>query len=364
MKWAFKIARIAGIDVKVHSTFFLLLIWLGYSYWSSQQSVKAVVNGLFFVLLLFLFVIMHEFGHALAARRFNIQTADITLLPIGGVARLEKMPDDPKEELWVAFAGPLVNLVLSILLFVCLFLSRGLQPITQITMNSGSLILRLALVNLMLFLFNLIPAFPMDGGRILRSLLATRMDYVKATNTASTLGRLFAFLFGIIGLFINPFYLLIALFIWIGASQENQSVKVRNLVSGIPVKEAMLTNFETLSPMNRLSDGIQAILAGYQQDFPVLEGEKMVGILTRQRLLQALASGDTSINILSVMERRFERSHVNEMLQEVAERLQSCGCRTVPVFDEEKLVGLITMDNLGEFMMIRSALKRAGTISA
>jgi Zn-dependent protease len=364
MKWAFKIARIAGIDVKVHSTFFLLLIWLGYSYWTSQQSVTAVVNGLIFVLLLFLFVIMHEFGHALAARRFNIQTADITLLPIGGVARLEKMPDDPKEELWVAFAGPLVNLVLAIVFFIWVLLSQGVLSLTQISMNSAPLIQRLALVNLALFLFNLIPAFPMDGGRILRSLLAIRMDYEKATNAASTLGKLFAFIFAMIGLFINPFYLLIALFVWIGASQENQSVKVRNLLSGIPVKEAMLTNYETLSSKSRLSDGIQAILAGYQQDFPVLDGEKMVGILTRQRLLQALAFGDTSINILSVMDHTFERAQINEMLQEVAERLQACGCRTVPVFDGEKLIGLITMDNIGEFMMIRSALKRAGKFPA
>ena len=364
MKWAFKIARIAGIDVKVHSTFFLLIIWLGYSYWVSQQSVSAVVNGLVFVLLLFLFVMMHEFGHALAARKFNIQTEDITLLPIGGVARLEKMPDDPKEELWVAFAGPLVNLVLAFIFITWLLLTQGLLPLSQISMASGSLIQRLAIVNLALFLFNLIPAFPMDGGRILRALLAIRMDYVKATNAASTLGKLFAFVFGIIGLFINPFYMLIALFVWIGASQENQSVKVRNLISGIPVKEAMLTNFETLSSMNRLSDGIQAVLAGYQQDFPILDGEKMVGILTRQRLLQALSSGDTSINISSVMEKSFERAQVNEMLQQVAERLQSCGCRTVPVFDGEELVGLITMDNIGEFMMIRSALKRTGIIPA
>ena len=146
MKWAFKIARIAGIDVKVHSTFFLLIIWLGYSYWISQQSVNAVVNGLVFVLLLFLFVMMHEFGHALAARKFNIQTEDITLLPIGGVARLEKMPDDPKEELWVAFAGPLVNLVLAFVFIFWLLLTQGLSPLCQISMGSGSLIQRLAIV--------------------------------------------------------------------------------------------------------------------------------------------------------------------------------------------------------------------------
>ena len=359
MKWAFKIARIADIDVKVHSTFFLLLIWLGFSYWSSSQSINAVINGIVFVLLLFLFVIMHEFGHALAARKFNIKTEDITLLPIGGVARLERMPDDPKEELWVAFAGPLVNLVLGFILFVWLFFTQNLPTLSQISINSGSLLQRLAIVNLVLFLFNLIPAFPMDGGRILRALLAIRMDYVKATNFASSLGKLFAFIFGIIGLFNNPFYLLIALFIWVGASQENNSIKVRNLISGIPVKDAMLTNFETLSTTSRLSDGISAVIAGYQQDFPVLNGEQMVGILTRQRLMEALASNDTSINISTVMERNFEHAQINEMLQAVSDRLQTCGCRTVPVFEDQKLVGLITMENIGEFMMIRSALMRA-----
>ena len=209
MKWSWKIAKIAGIDVKIHSTFFLLIFWIGFSYWMTEKSISAVINGIVFILLLFLFVILHEFGHALAARKFGISTQDITILPIGGVARIEKMPKDPRQELWVALAGPLVNLVFAILLFTWIFISNGFIGFSQISITGGTLLERLAFVNLSLMLFNLIPAFPMDGGRALRALLARKMDYARATQIAANFGQGFALIFGIIGLFSNPIYLLL-----------------------------------------------------------------------------------------------------------------------------------------------------------
>ncbi len=364
MKWSWKVAKIACIDVFIHSTFFILIAWIGFSYWVSERSLNAVVNGVVFILLLFLFVLMHEFGHALAAKKFGISTRDITLLPIGGLARLERMPREPKQELWVALAGPLVNLVLAVLLFGWLFLTNGLSGLTSTSLTEGSLLQRLAIVNLTLLLFNLIPAFPMDGGRVLRAFLAMRMEYTQATQTAATIGQGFALIFGLIGLLTNPFLIFIALFVWIGASQEASSVQVKEAISGIPIKRAMLTQFQTLEHHQRLSDAVDAILTSYQQDFPVMKGDEMVGILTRSSLVQGLAKEGPTANIASVMDQSFVIADGDEMLERVSERLQTCGCHTVPIFENQQLIGLVTMENIGEFMMIQSALKRSASKQA
>jgi Zn-dependent protease/predicted transcriptional regulator len=359
MKWSWKIARISGIDVKIHLTFLLLIAWIGYSYWIAQKSVIAVVNGILFIALLFLFVVLHEFGHALAARKFGIATTDITLLPIGGVARIEKMPKEPKQELWVALAGPLVNLFLAIALYAGLFLTNGISNISQVTLTNGSLLARLAGVNLSLALFNLIPAFPMDGGRVLRALLGTRMSYAKATQTAATFGQGFALVFGIIGLFSNPFFLFIALFVWIGAGQESSSVQVSESIGGIPVRQAMITNFQSLSPAQRISDAVTAILSGYQQDFPVMNGSQLVGVLTRPAILQTIANEGTTVNITSVMESNFAIVNADDTLDSAMEKLQACSCASIPVLEQDRLVGLVTRENIGEYLMIQSALKRS-----
>lgn len=358
MRWSWKLTKLFDIDVKVHSTFFLLLIWVGVSTWIAEQNLQAVISGLVFILLLFVFVVMHEFGHALAARKYGIETKDITLLPIGGVARLEKMPEKPLQELWVAIAGPLVNLVLAVILFGLVFFTTGFSNIDLLSLNNGNLITRLAIVNLSLFIFNLIPAFPMDGGRIVRALLAMRLEYTRATQTAASLGQGIALLFGLLGFLGNPMLIFIAFFIWIGASQEASMVQVRSAMSGIPVQRAMLTQFQTLSPFQRLSDAASAILAGYQQDFPVIDmNGEMVGILTKHKLMQALSQEGQTANIGSFMDQSFITAEYGEMLETVSARLQTCGCTTVPVFHHNELVGLVTMENIGEFMMIHTALK-------
>jgi Zn-dependent protease/predicted transcriptional regulator len=357
MRWSWKLGEFSGIGVYVHATFLLIIGWVLWLHWSQGHSLAMALEGVWFTLAIFVCVLLHEFGHALTAKRYGIKTRDITLLPIGGVARLERMPDDPRQELWVALAGPAVNVVIAMFLFVWLQLRNGLGPLSRLDVVSGSFAQRLLIVNVFLVAFNMLPAFPMDGGRVLRAVLALRLDYFHATHIAASIGQGMAFLFGFIGLFGNPMLLFIALFIWIGASQEAGLVQMRSVLGGIPVHRAMITDFRQLSPEDPLSRAIELILAGSQQDFPVVEGDRVVGVLTRGDLLVALAKAGQNAQVSEVMNRQFQVADSSEMLEAVVQRLQSCECRTLPVVRKGQLVGLLTMDNVGEFLMIQSALK-------
>jgi Zn-dependent protease/CBS domain-containing protein len=357
MKWSWRIGRFAGIDVYIHATFLLLVAFFGFTYWQQTRTLSGTLEGIAFLLALFLSVVLHEYGHALTARRYGIKTRDITLLPIGGVARLERMPDKPLQELRVALAGPAVNVVIAAVLFTYLALSETFIPLTGMTLTGGPFIERLLSVNVSLVLFNLIPAFPMDGGRVLRALLALRLDYVRATQIAATIGQGMAFLFGILGLFSNPMLVFIALFVWIGAQQEASMVQMKSALGGIPVRQAMLTEFKALRPLDTLQQAVEHILAGTQQDFPVLEEERLVGILTRSDLLASLTRHNEASRVNAVMRRDFETVHPGDMLGVASIRLQACGCPIFPVIQDGRLVGLLTMENIGEFLMIKSALE-------
>ena len=267
MKWSWKIGRLWGIDIYMHVTFLLIIGWVVISYWLQFHNWSSVLGGVIFILALFACVVLHEYGHALTARRFGVKTRDITLYPIGGVARLERIPEDPIQELWVALAGPAVNFVLSAILFVYLFLTNGLGSLLNLNITSGNFAAGLLEVNVILAVFNLLPAFPMDGGRVLRALLAMKMDYVHATQVAASVGQGMAFLFGFAGLFYDPFLLFIALFVWIGAAQEASMAQMKNSLGGIPVSRAMMTNFEKLSPSDTLTRVVGLVLAGSQHDF-------------------------------------------------------------------------------------------------
>ena len=221
MKWSIRIGRFSGIDVYMHFTFLLLLGWVAFVHWRQGQSIAAAAGGVVFILAVFLCVILHEFGHSLTARRYNIKTRNIILLPIGGVARLERLPTQPLQELWVALAGPAVNIVIAAGLFIWLSISASFEPIQGLTLTTGPFLERIMAINIFLVAFNMIPAFPMDGGRVLRALLATRLEYSRATQIAANIGQVIAVFFGIVGLFYNPLLLLIAFFVWIGAAQES-----------------------------------------------------------------------------------------------------------------------------------------------
>src|SRR2546430_6024568 len=228
MSWSVPIIRIAGIQLRIHITFLLLIAWLGLGYYAQGGS-AAAVSGILVIVLLFVCVVLHEFGYAIAATAFGNNTADFTLLPIGGVARLERMPEEPIQELIIAAAGPAVNLIIAL----CLLLTGGsfvYPPTAESSLNDV-----LLTINVVLLLFNLLPAFPMDGGRVLRALLATRLSYARATQVAANVGQGFAFIFGFIGLLWNPFLLFIALFVYIGASQEAALAQMKDVSRTFPV---------------------------------------------------------------------------------------------------------------------------------
>jgi len=348
---------VAGIAVYVHATFIILIAWVAVAHWVEGRDLLAAAAAVLFILALFACVVLHELGHALTARRYGIRTRDITLLPIGGVARLERMPEEPLQELWVAAAGPAVNVVIAAVLFLWLTVTGGVEPVSRITMTQGPFLERLMVLNIALVVFNLLPAFPMDGGRIVRALLATRLEYTRATQIAAALGQGMAFLFGFIGFFTNPFLLFIALFVWIGAAQEASLVQVRAALSGIPVRRAMITDFRTLAPEDSLRRAAEVLLAGTQQDFPVVEADRVVGLLLRSDLLAALAGQRHEASVTDVMRREFAAVDSHEMLDVAFARLQQGDVRTAPVTHGGRLVGLVTMENIGEFVAVQAALE-------
>jgi len=328
-------------------------------YWQEGRTLAAVLEGVAFILLLFLGVVLHEYGHALTARRYGIKTRDITLYPIGGVARLERMPDQPIQELWVALAGPFVSAAIAAVLFVFLSVTGALVPLTQLTLTGGSFLERLMLVNLVLALFNMIPAFPMDGGRALRALLALRLEYVQATQIAASIGQGLAFLFGFWGLFNNPMLLFIAFFVWMGAAQEASMVQMKSALGGIPVTRAMLTNYEALQPSDPLARAVQLMLAGTQHEFPVLEADRMTGIVTRDALVRGLTQLGQQAPVSQIMHRDPPSVDSHEMIDSALLRLQESGLSILPVVHNDQIVGIITTENITEYLMVRSALRSA-----
>lgn len=362
MKWSWKIGEIAGIGIFIHATFLILIAFIGIAHMGGEgKGIADALAAIGFVLLLFVCIFLHELGHALAARRFGIKTRDITLLPIGGLARLERMPDKPLQELWVALAGPLVNVVIAAVLFAWLLLVNGFTPLSELGVSEGNVVQRLMIVNVFLVVFNLLPAFPMDGGRVLRAVLATTMDYTQATQIAAGVGQFMAFVFGFIGLFSNPFLVFIALFVYIGAAQESGMVQLKSSLSGIPVERAMLTEFHTLSPLQSLGDAVNLTLDSTQQDFPVVDDGRVVGILTQPSLVQALQQAGLDAKVADAMIQDFVQVDASDMLETAFFKLQECACNTLPALRGGKLVGLLTSTNLGEFLMFRAALKeRAG----
>lgn len=345
IRWSWRVGTLFGIDISIHATFLLLLAWVMGSAYRAQGRVEDAVAALALILAVFGSVILHELGHALTARRFGIVTRDITLLPIGGMARLERMPERPSQEMLVAVAGPLVSFALAAVLgFVGWALN--LTPIGEV-----------ARINLMLGTFNLLPAFPMDGGRILRAGLAWRGDPRRATRIAVTVGQATAMVLGLLGLFGNPILVAIAGFIWLAAAAEANTVETNVLLSDLPATAAMLIDFRTLHPRDSLGLAAQLLLQGSQVDFPVVDDAGVVvGLLTRDRLVAGLAGGGPDSSVASAMRSPVGTVAGDTALGVVARQMQESESSAVTVVENGTIRGLVTLENLGELLILRKAV--------
>ncbi|MHB1307652.1 MAG: site-2 protease family protein [Limisphaerales bacterium] len=356
MKWSLKLGKLLGIDVYLHFTFLLLLAFLGFYYWRATQNVEAALRGVAFIVALFGCVVLHELGHALMARRYGIKTRDITLLPIGGIARLETMPEKPMQELWVALAGPAVNVVIAAALFVGLAATSGFTRVEELGVTGGSFWQRLMVLNIILVAFNLLPAFPMDGGRVLRALLALRLGRRRATAIAANVGQVMAILFGIFGFFYNPFLIFIGIFVYLGAQAEAGLVETQSALAGWRVRDAMMTRFRTLAARDTLGKAVEELLAGSQQDFPVLEDGQPIGMLRRNDLVKALSEGRRDAVVSERMCRDCETVDEAAPLKGAVESMHARQCATVPVVAGGRMVGLLTLENISEMIMVKAAV--------
>ncbi len=357
MHGSLRIARIAGIDVKVHITFFLLPAWIGFVY-HRNGGISAAVDGIGFVLLIFLCVLLHEMGHALAARRYGIKTHDITLLPIGGLARLERMPEKPSEEIVVALAGPAVNVVIAGALWIFIGLTSGLPDPELLQQTAVPLAVRLFTVNIWLVLFNMIPAFPMDGGRVLRAVLAMRMNYARATQVAANVGQGIAFGFFILGLWSNPMLLLIAVFVYFGASSEVAFAQMKSISKDLRVSAAMVTQFQALPLSATLNEAAEALLRTSQHEFPITDEQgKVHGILTRDGMIAGLRKSGAETPVAHVMRADIPTVPESMLFDRAYAVMKQCRCPALPVLDSGgRLVGLFTPENVGEMIMVQSAI--------
>ncbi len=342
--------RVFGVSVRLHFTFVLLFVFLVVFSIGEKQSAPL---GILYIAALFGSVLLHELGHAIVARLYGLRAVEIVMYPIGGVTRLAEAPQ-PRQELWIAVAGPAVNLLIALVLFGALYWRNWLVPIGDLAQpTNANLVQRIAAGNLILAAFNLLPAFPMDGGRILRSILALRRPGEEATRLAARLSQFMAIAMGLYGLLNTNFMIVfVAFFVYLGAAQESAAAVGRILTQGMPVRAAMVTDFRTLSHGETIRDAANLLLATTQQDFPVLHGEQVIGLLGRNALLRAMATGGPDSYVSGAMNREFPRLSPDEDLSGAMRPLAQSGSCAL-VMDGERLVGLLTAENLSEFLLLR-----------
>lgn len=358
MSWSYSIGRIAGTDVKVHLTFVLFIVWIAVIEYQ-RAGPDAAIGATLFLLAVFLCIVLHEFGHILMARRFGVRTPDVILLPIGGVARLERIPDEPRQELLIAIAGPAVTLAIAVLLYLLIILTGDQPTLRDPTTDDVSFLVRLMGINVWLLLFNLIPAFPMDGGRVLRALLASRLGLVRGTRIAAALGQTLAVLGGLYGLTgrASPFLILIAFFVFLGANAEAAAVETRVAGEGLQVSQMMVTDFRTIPMHAPLSQAVELLLSGEQREFPVVDNTgRPVGILTRDNLIRGLSQVGPSSPVAEAMTPDVPAVSPGLGFQEALDRLRSSRLPALPVVGANgSLVGLLTLDNVTDLLLVRRA---------
>jgi Zn-dependent protease/CBS domain-containing protein len=353
MGWSFTLGSFKGTAVRIHITFVLFLVWIGFSAYQ-RGGVVAARDSVLFIIAIFTCVVLHEFGHILTARRFGISAPEVTLLPIGGVANVDKMPDQPYQELLIAVAGPAVNLVIAALLFVA---ADAVAPLTLTDVDNPhvSLVQRLAVVNVFLALFNMIPAFPMDGGRVLRAAVAMWLGWEKATRFAAQVGQIFAFVLGFLGLFGNPLLIFIAIFVYMAAAGEAEMTIASSATKNIRVEDAMETRIATIDRSSSIREAVDTLLATSQDEFPVIgSARKLYGLLARADIIEALKKEDPNSPITPFVRKDAPTIAPGTSLDTALKQLNT-GVSLGVVDDQGALLGLITRQSVAEVMMIKSA---------
>lgn len=359
MKLSLYLGSYKNVKVFIHWTFSLLLLWIIISNVRQGMPALDILWIIVFVLALFACVVLHEFGHALAAQKYGIQTKDIVLYPIGGIARLEKLPEDPKQELWVAIAGPLVNIGIFIILSGILsFKGFDIENLEVIKIEPGTILLYLASANLILALFNLLPAFPMDGGRILRALLAIRLPRAKATQIAGGIGQFLAIFFIFFGLFNNPILVLIGIFIFLGAAAEVTHTQQESFLKGFKVKDALMMKFQIVGFDAPLSKAVEKLLNSQATHFVVVKDDVAVGTLSRNEIIKGLKDGDENTLVEQVADFEPLRIETEDDLDDAWKKMLGQNRKVAIVIENGHFLGILDQENISEFVMVKSALVR------
>lgn len=365
LPWSWRIGTVLGIPVDVHATFLILLGWLALAPLVAGESVASALGGVLLVLAVFATVVLHELAHAAVARRFGAETRRILLLPIGGVSSLEKMPERPIEELLVAIAGPLVNITIAGALALVLSLSGEPLGAPSVRFESTSFLVTFLWINVSIAVLNLLPAFPMDGGRVLRALLSMSLGRDRATKMAAALGRGFALILAVVGFVLQPMLMLIALFVWTAARAEEWLEHTRSVLHGVPIRRVMVSRIEVLPPEATVAHAAEVALSGFQHDFPVVAASgRLAGLLTRSALLRALASGNAERAVGEIMLRDPVVGSPDEMLDAALERMDRSGIGMMVVLENGTPVGLVTAESALELVTQRDALAAVPTTRA
>jgi Zn-dependent protease len=365
MRGSFKLFTVRGIPVRIHITFPLILVWAAIQFGflnRSRPSLSGAAFGVVVTLLLFVFVVIHELAHSLTAIRMGFPVRDIVLLPLGGVSQMERVPERSIQEFLIAIAGPLSNGLLAGLLIVVgtlwsVDLERSLSVMWYYPQGLGwrDTLPYLVVTNVGLAAFNLIPAFPMDGGRVLRALLASVMSYSHATGLAVRIGQGLAWMMGLVGLLTRTLSLvLIAFMVYIGAAMEAQMTRAKTVLRGLQVRQAFSRDPQTLSPDDPISHAADLCLTSFQSDFPVCDREQIVGLLTYTGLFQALKQHRPETLVREVMRTDLVTIGPNDELVDAHQHMAQAGLDALPVVEGGHLLGLLTRSDVNEIYRLVS----------
>ncbi len=351
MKWSFQIGKLFTIPIRLHATFLLLLFFISI-FGFRHAGISGAVFGMTSIVFIFFCVVLHEIGHSLMAIHYGIEVKDIVLMPIGGVSRMEEIPEDPRKEITISVVGPLVSFGLAFVFFLLTKMRGQSIAVGGLSLFNGNLIANLFWINLILGGFNLIPAFPMDGGRVLRGILSTTMDSLKATKIAVSVGQVFAILLFFFGIFFNWWMALIAIFIYLGAEGEERMVALRSTLGKSRVKMAMLTDVHTISPDQTMGEVLETVCHGLQQDFPVVEKGELVGLLTKEAIFSALHKHEKSALVREMMQRDFITTTEDAPLSDIFKKMTKEKLSVIPVMRGKKLQGMINLEQIGKYHLI------------